>query len=376
MGPSKLSRNSARRSGDAGAIGISSLGNTAGTSGTQQLGTYVLQGTNGITLSQLTGAGQATLVISGAAAGPGIQTFVLVDATGGSVTAGPSAAGIMSLSMGGGISIVTQGGFSSILRWANLAGAQRVAVRTGLGAPVTWGGANSLASAINFGSATQAIDWGVSTDGGGGTITLTPKMISYWHNGSIAAAGVANDVQVNLPMFQRWVVPSPMSATRMDMDIQISNSSSGGGSVTISVALYSFTQSSISTISTASRTFGYGSQLTVAGQSSHYTDVSGHRFRSISLGTWNITPGEYMLGMVISIATALTSGTYRFLAGRNFTFNGNEYAAVLGTDNQYFADGYLTNTSTNLAGGIVMANLSHTGNDPLAQPWVTLLGTF
>ena len=48
-----------------GAIGVSSGGNTAGTTGTV-VGTYVLQGGNNITLSQLTGSlGTNTVIISG-----------------------------------------------------------------------------------------------------------------------------------------------------------------------------------------------------------------------------------------------------------------------------------------------------------------------
>lgn len=62
--------------GDGGvSAGVSNLGNTAGSTGIQTAGNFVLVGSNGITLSQSTGAGNATVTIQGAPAATFYEPF-------------------------------------------------------------------------------------------------------------------------------------------------------------------------------------------------------------------------------------------------------------------------------------------------------------
>jgi fibronectin-binding autotransporter adhesin len=95
--------------GGAGAApGMSTFGNTAGTTGTFSSGTYVLAGTGPISLSQSTGAGGATISIGGPATSTLSGLGGITVSTGGS-TISLSVAQISSLSALGGFSVSANG---------------------------------------------------------------------------------------------------------------------------------------------------------------------------------------------------------------------------------------------------------------------------
>lgn len=377
----RLYRDAIRRDGvpDA-AFGVSTGGNTLGQTGTVE-GTFVLAGIGGITLSQVTGPDGATVSVSGAAesgvgisaagasAGTGLVVFsnsnnISFGMAGSTVTASAGAGlvlsdGAASISSGtaefsdtNGISFGIAGqtitashnGVQSVGAqdfgggaglnvgvprwvWASSAGynvaftksvngvsgsilarAQAVAVADSAGTQtsgtVEFANSNGVSFGLNAGTMTASVAAG-------------PAQISFWD----ASALKHNNVQtaeVTRLLFQRIHIAAPIAATRAQLMMHVSNSNNAGGTVAYSFAVYTMSGSTASLASSASRTWAYNS--TLAGNS--YTDIQLTNYRSMNLGTWSLSQGDYLFALQFRLTTALTSGTYQWLGGEDISIAG------------------------------------------------------
>jgi hypothetical protein len=195
-------------------------------------------------------------------------------------------------------------------------------------------------------------------------------MVALQPNGVAAASNVQNF------SLQRFSVPMQISATQADVLAHLTVVGSTAGSYSLSIALYTFNHSTIGTASSASVAYTFNSG---ANQSSNtYGGQSGTRYRSISLGTWNITPGEYMLGYMVSIAgVAGTTGSMTIYGGSNVSALGG-----LGTQSsnytQYWMDGLLSVGTAAFPATVQLSQMSPGGNgiNVLRQPYIRFMGTF
>jgi hypothetical protein len=382
--PDRLYRDAIRRDGvpDA-AFGVSTIGNTLGATGTVE-GTLVLAGIGGITLSQSTNDAGATVSISGAAesgvgisaagasAGTGLVVFsnannVSFGMAGSTVTASASAAGVaisagansqntgtvifadsngLSFGLAGGTLTASHNAVQSVGAqdfgggaglnvgvprwvWASSAGynvafsksvngvsgsifarAQAVAVADGAGTQTSGTVQFSNANGVSFGLA-------------GGTMTASVSsavglaQISFW-DGSALKHNNVQTVETTRLLFQRIHIAAPIAATRAQLMMHVSNSSSAGGTVAFSFAVYTMSGSTASLASSASRTWAYNS--TLAGNS--YTDIQLTNYRSMTLGTWSLSQGDYLFALQCRVTTALTAGTYQWLGGEDISIAG------------------------------------------------------
>jgi hypothetical protein len=168
-------------------------------------------------------------------------------------------------------------------------------------------------------------------------------------------------------------VGNPISATRADQIMNVSNSASAGATITMRLGLYTMSGSTASQASSTSRVWSYASNLA----SSSYTQVSGTRYRSMALGTWNMTPGDYMMAVQWSVATALTSGTHQPHGGRDISIDADEYQLGLGSRARYWNGGMFTAVSAALPASFHLTDIGQSGsNDVIFTPFLTFAGTF
>lgn len=337
-------------------IGVSTGGNTSGNTGTTQ-GTYVLAGGNNITLSQVTAAGSlATVTISAANSGTVVSGIGV--STGGN-TSGNTGTTVGTVVFAGGNQItLSQSTAAGSLATITVSGANAIfgaGISTGgntsgtsgtvSGTLVLAGGNNiTLSQSTNASGATVTISGptvvsaiGVSTGGntagttgttlgtlvlaGGGdvtlsqstaagslaTITISGGMIlrSFSWPDQLASTVGSSDAGLSLVPIQ---VPFNLSATKAMLIAAMSGASQSTGAVTFSLGLYTLSGSTASLASSASRQLSWTSGSTTS-VSSAFGGVSGTQYITLSLGTWNITPGDYLFGFYGHSANA---GTWTF----------------------------------------------------------------
>lgn len=391
------------------AFGVSTGGATLGTTGTQT-GTFVLQGLPLLTaepnlqLSQVTGgAGQHTINIVVNAVRVGAQGTLARTQPNGLLNFQNSNGLTFGLSQGAEVGTMTasvsrepslaagtQTGSSGTIIFSNsngvsfgMAGNQTVTASVGLGLVIedSTGTINApgLGALIfsNFGPGGGAVSFHTTSDAGGSVVvygdvrTFVSLQVNNGFDRGVFIGGISTGTLHLAP----WHFQNAINATRADIIFDVSNSSSAGATVTMLLGLYSLSGSTIGTLWTASRTWGYNS---TAAQSS-YTQVSGTRYRSMSLGggTWFVTPGEYVLGAMFSLSTSGTAGTHRPMGGRDVSVVGAEYPLALGTAVPYWNGGIYSATTGALPATIQLSQMVVTGaDDILFVPFVTLAGTF
>lgn len=199
--------------------------------------------------------------------------------------------------------------------------------------------------------------------------------VKYWENdfGYDALNGVATvSAGLNLS-FQRASFAYGLQATRMDMIGNLTVVASTAGSFTISAAMYTMAGSTMSLASSASLavTWNSGTNSTAA---SIYGGQSGTRWRSLGVGTWAITPGEYMMGVMISGAgVAGTTGSLTLYGGSGISLNADPGQVA---HSAYFADGLYSAGTSAFPASAHLSVIVQTGASALAQPYVRLAGTF
>jgi len=391
-----------RRLGEVlGGVGISTGGNTAGTTGTV-FGPVVLAGIGGVSLSQSTLGNRATISISadvesgiGLAAGTQTATagVVVLSNSGGiafgmsgstrvtasydgirSLLAGPNDATALAngrvLISGFNISVSATGATVNVVNQAAVA--VNIFDRTGGNNIVGISSNTDGSGRMLFGQGGIELGYG-TTNGTAFYITGSPirgsMLVNNGYDRGVFPGGVSNSTIVLAPLRVEYGI----QATRADVVMDISNSSSAAGSCTLRLALFTMSGSTIGSVSSASRTFGYNSTLA----SSSYTQISGTRYRSMALGTWDVTPGNYILGFQIQVSTNLTSGTYRVMGGRDISIVDAEFPLGLGSAVPYWNGGISSATSNAFPATIQLSQVVVTGLDDIIYvPFVTLAGTF
>lgn len=209
------------------------------------------------------------------------------------------------------------------------------------------------------------------------TVTASPMRCSLLEFGQFQSANsaTASSNNPNLSL-QRFVVENPISATRLDFLNAYTVAASTNGSITFRLALYTASGSSLGTVATASSAISHSSGGADATNTAGYSAQSGTQWRSIGLGTWNMTPGEYFLGAMVSInGPAGTTGSMT-LYGRSAISIAN--GALLGAANpvNHFAGGIFSAGTASPPATVHISDVNRTGSYALAQPGFRVLGTF
>lgn len=220
-----------------------------------------------------------------------------------------------------------------------------------------------------------AIKFGYSSH----TITAEPYRVSMASFGDIASANTvkASSNAPNLSL-QRISIENGISATRLDFLQAYSQAGSTAGTMTFQVALYTLSGSTLGTVQSKSVSISHSSGGADVSNNAGYSAQSGTQFRSLALGTWALTPGEYFLGAMVSIdGPAGSTGSMTLYGGTAISI-ANGALLQSNSANPVNAHGpgiYSTGTASPPA-TIHISDVNRTGSYALAQPGFRLLGSF
>jgi len=232
------------------------------------------------------------------------------------------------------------------------------------------GTSTGTAGTIVF-SNSNGISFGLSN----GTITAQLPSVSLFRPDAEIAGSfslVPSSGSVNMSI-RRFSVPFQISATELDMLANLTVAASTAGTFSLSAAIYTFAGSTESSVSSGSVSVSWNA-TTTASSASNYPGQSGTRWRTMSLGTWNLTPGEYLMAIMGSInGPAGTTG--------GMTMFGNSAVSIVGPPggtggySQYFVDGLFASGTGAFPSSIHLSAIVQTGSQILGQPQFRLVGT-
>jgi hypothetical protein len=237
---------------------------------------------------------------------------------------------------------------------------------------ISAGSTNAVGNQIVFSNSN-----GISFGANGATVTAELPAVSYWDNLLLETmyTGITNG-GTSAVSFQR-VSLMRMSATRLDAIAHISMGGVAAATYSMLAALYTFAGSSAHTVSSASQSISWNA-TTTASAASNLGGQSRTRWRSMAIGTWNITPGEYMLGFQMFFTAPSAIITASFVGGGGAgTAAQTLFAAGGGAYSAYFADGAFNSSTSGMPVSIQLSNIIQTGSgvNVLAQPYIRLIGT-
>jgi hypothetical protein len=200
----------------------------------------------------------------------------------------------------------------------------------------------------------NGIDFGLS----GQTVTAGFPALSAWNNFADIEGSwsITTGAAISNLSLQRANIELPIAATRVDLAISMTAAASQQGTYTLSIGIYSFAHSTASSLSSASISVSWTSGANAA--ASAYGGQSGILWRSISLGTWNITPGDYLIGLILSnsapAGTTIAMSVY-----------GNQIGSLLGLAgggnfSSYFDSGFYSATTTAFPSSIQLSEIAQT----------------
>lgn len=235
-------------------------------------------------------------------------------------------------------------------------------------------GISAGSQSVSTGTLSFANSNGISF-GMSGSNQITAKMpsISYWDNvdrNNIGAA-IGSSSALNIS-FQRVTIPNQLNATELDILGSLVDVASTQGSYTISVGIYSISHSTLQSLSITSVTVGWtssGGATATAG----FGGQSGVRYRSVSLPTWNITPGDYMLAIAVSLDGVVGTTPSMSVYGKSAVGLAAFPGAVAPN---YFAEGLYSAGSAALPTTVNITDINQSGNFAARQPYVRMMGTF
>jgi hypothetical protein len=314
-------------------------GNTAGATANISTGTIFFAGGNNITLSQ----NNNSVTISGAAGGAADGVNLIAA---GSQTANSTGTVVFSNSNG-----ISFGMSNSSVVTATCADVKSISAGTtrATNGEVVFSNSNGVSFGVN-----------------GNTVTAQMPQLTYfepyqWLTGQNLQAGSV--------ILQPISVPMQISATQADVMISINNAANQGLSIAMSFGLYTYSASTANSVSTASAGYSYNSTL---GGASSATNYDSQRYYSINLGTWNLTPGQYLAAYWISTTTGQTAPTAISLFGRTAgTVNG--YAGVAATTTNFFGVGHYRTTTAAMPAAIQVSDVQISGS-VLRQCWFRMMG--
>jgi hypothetical protein len=136
------------------------------------------------------------------------------------------------------------------------------------------------------------------------------------------------------------------------------------------MGIYTINASTASLASSASRVIQYNSTAAA----SSYSVVSGTRYWTVGLGTWDMTPGQYLMAVNAICTSSGTSGTISIF-GRTANSIGLEQFGS-GDYNGWGIGVYGTTFNSNCPNSMHITNVVQTGNSVVRQPWYNFFGTF
>jgi hypothetical protein len=212
--------------------------------------------------------------------------------------------------------------------------------------------------------------------------------VSFGLNGSTVTGSIAprsvkqllwpeNPWQTNFTIsnasfsLQHFNAKLDLTASQANLLMALNGNTNSSGALSISLGIYTMNGSTASLVSSNSQqiTWTSGSQTTA---SSLYGGVSGTRYRTVGLGgDWNISAGDYMLGMWFMTTN---NGTWLAFGSEGPTIVGaqdiNETQAYL---NGYSVSSYSTAMVASI--NVTDTNYARTGGDALKHPGIIFLGT-
>lgn len=220
----------------------------------------------------------------------------------------------------------------------------------------------------NLSNITFADSNGISFGLNASTITAKLPQITYYEPYPFLTG---QNVARNSLFIQPIIVPYRIQATRVDCLLHISNSSSAGGTLSFNFGLYTYSGSTANSVSSVTTSYNYASNS--AGSS--YTDISGTRYWSASIATWNLTPGNYLLAVNMNTASSGTSGTVSVFGRTAATINPEPYATA--TSKDFWGIGVLGSTTniSDMPASIHLSNFNQANGSAIRQPWIRFIGT-
>jgi hypothetical protein len=222
----------------------------------------------------------------------------------------------------------------------------------------------------------------------GQTVTAQLSIMKYWEN-QVAGAywGISvpwSSTNPNLSL-QRISFGYPMNATRADLLIALITANTTAtalsvptGTYTISLGVYTLSRSTASLASSGTVSVSWASGTTTSA-ASIFGGQSGSRFRSVPLGTWNITPGEYLLGFMASLS-APAGVTLGFRVSGSQCGQTWSFSQAPNQNAQYFGNGYYSTGTPSLPSSVQLSDFmmsrSVTFIEKWGQPYVQIAGTF
>lgn len=217
---------------------------------------------------------------------------------------------------------------------------------------------------------------GISFGLNAGAVTARLPLVSYFENlagNPTAANSAATNSAASNVSFQRFSVPYQVSATRLDYLAHLTVAGSTNVSSTMRALVYTFAGSTAGSVSSASMTMS-ASSGTATNNAAAYGGQSGTRWRSMTIGTWNFTPGEYGIAFVHSVnGPSGTTGSV--------TVYGRSAVPVLaapggGAQSAYFGVGLFNAPSSAPPASIHLSALNQSAGAAMAQPYFRLIGSF
>lgn len=232
--------------------------------------------------------------------------------------------------------------------------------------------------AVNFSAGTTSGDLasvvfsnsnGVSFGLNGSTITAKMPTVSWLEANVMPTQGLA--IVQTTASIQRMFVPFQISATRVDWIAFATASTAAVVRNTISFGVYTMSGSTASRASTATREISWGLGTTTSNTTA-YGGNSGTRYRSLALGTWNLTPGEYLIYFNMSTSSSQTAGTWSNYGQSGIslvgTAGGGNLAEYWGQCGQFASNAF--------PASIHVTAITRTGASAFVQPWFQLAGSF
>jgi hypothetical protein len=217
---------------------------------------------------------------------------------------------------------------------------------------------------------------GISFGANASTITAKLPQVSYFENfaGNPTAANSAatNSAASNIS-FQVFSVPFQIQATRLDYLGHLTVVGSTNASSTMRVMVYTMNGSTAGSSFSASMTMSHSSG-TATNSAAGYGGQSGTRWRSMSIGTWNLTPGQYGIAFMHSLnGAAGTTGS--------MTIYGKSAVPILaapggGVQSAYWGQGLYTAATSSPPTSLQLSQLNQTAGAAGAQPYFRLLAAF
>jgi hypothetical protein len=295
----------------AGLWQISVAGNTAGGNTSSGAGSFALAGGPNITLSGATAAGGMTLSVSAQAPGTG--------------------AGVQAIS----------------------------APASSQNGTIVFTGSQGLSVSMNV-----------------STISIGQNLRSFWEMERVfnIFAVATNSGAINMSIIH-IDMPYPMSVTRLDYLAHLTVAGSTANSTTMRVCCYTRNASSLSSASSTSGVVTFNSGTNSTGGDSIYGGQSGTRWRSVPINTWNMTPGEYWIGLINSIqGPAGTTGSMS-MWGLSSVSVIQDIGAMRALS-AYFGNGMFSAATGAPPTSIGLSGLQQSGSTVLRLPHFRLLGSF